>query len=248
MGISCSETKDKYTDNSNKINDKNNKETLEIKKVKNKNEDKNININKIKKTKNINNELDEQEPCFLSISRSICKIKASVELGLGFLLKYFIDDKYFYFLISNENVIKKEMIDKNEIIEILFDYDFKNIKIKLDKSERYIKIFKDKEINIIIIEIISKDDIDKAYFLLPYLENINTNNLINKDIYIPQYSLNKRLKSTKGIIKNITSNEIIHKTKMGKDSSGSPIFLKDSITIIGIHNKSNNKDNYGYLI
>ena len=97
MGISCSETKDKYTDNSNKINDKNNKETLEIKKVKNKNEDKNINITKIKKTKNINNELEEQEPCFLSISRSICKIKASVELGLGFLLKYFIDDKYFYF-------------------------------------------------------------------------------------------------------------------------------------------------------
>ncbi len=226
MGISCSETRDKVNNNSNKISDKKDKETFEIENFINISKD--INVNKdITKDKDINinsdiikdkemtkdkNKFEEQDPCFLSISKSICKIKTSIELGLGFLFKYLIDDKYFYFLISNENLIKKEMIDKNELIEILFDYDFKNIKIKLDKSERYIKIFKDNEINIIIIEILTKDDIDKAYFLSSCLDNININDLINKEIYIQEYSLKKKLKNSKGIIKNIISNEITQLT------------------------------------
>ena len=50
----------------------------------------------------------------------------------------------------------------------------KQKKIKLDKNERYIKDFRNTNIDAIVIEILPKDDISSDFFLLPninYLDN-----------------------------------------------------------------------------
>ena len=53
--------------------------------------------------------------------------------------------------------------------------------------------------------------------------------------------------SARGIIKEIDKNEFTHLANTKKGSSGSPIFLENSIDVIGIH-KEGSKDkteNYG---
>ena len=103
------------------------------------------------------------------------------------------------------------------------------------------------DLDITIIEIISKDNIDKSYFLLPYLDY---NNLENKSIYIPQFPEGNKLSNSRGEISGIDKYEIIHNASTTQGSSGSPIFLKDTTKVIGIH-KQGSKDkneNYGNFI
>ena len=59
-------------------------------------------------------------------------------------------------------------------------------KFKLDKNERIIECFNDSiNIDITIIEIIEKDNIDDSYFLLLNLDyNIENESFINKEIQI----------------------------------------------------------------
>ena len=101
--------------------------------------------------------------------------------------------------------------------------------------------------DITIVEIISKDKIEDEYFLLP---NINKIDYINKDIYIIQYPGGNDLSYSEGKIKEINNYEIIYDASTQSGSSGSPILLKDTKEIIGIHKQGNkNKnENYGTLI
>ncbi len=56
-----------------------------------------------------------------------------------------------------------------------------------------------------------------------------------------------------GINKDIKNNEITHLASLESGSSGSPIFIKDTIKVIGIHksatvdNKKNYADNWTYI-
>ena len=86
------------------------------------------------------------------------------------------------------------------------------IKIKLDEKERY--ILYNKEMDITIIEIISKDNIKDKYFLIP---NINNIDYINKDIYIVQYPGGNELSYLEGKIKDINNYDLIYdaSTKSG---------------------------------
>ena len=61
------------------------------------------------------------------------------------------------------------MIELKGTIEI--NYDNGNIRkeINIDKEERYIKDYKNLEIDAVIIEILEKDNINEDYFLLPDL-------------------------------------------------------------------------------
>ena len=60
-----------------------------------------------------------------SICRSICKIIYSYNgnyvIGTGFLIKLFIREKQLFCIMSNEHIIKKEIIDKNMMIEVYYD-------------------------------------------------------------------------------------------------------------------------------
>ena len=188
------------------------------------------------------------------VSKSICKIRIEIKseaiIGTGFLLKFYIDQELFYCLISNEHVIKKEIVENNNnIIYILYDNEL-SANIKLGNKKRYIKSFIDNELDITVVEILDEDNISKDCFLYPELETRINNRLINNWIYIPQYVKGKELMNAKGIIKDIDKNEFTHLANTEKGSSGSPIFLENRIKVIGIH-KEGNKDkteNYGDFI
>ena len=115
----------------------------------------------------------------------------------------------------------------------------------MNKSERFIECYK--SLDITVIEIRPQDKIEEKYFLLP---NLETNEFINKEIYIPQFA-GGLLCSSEGMIMNIDKGfEIIHSAGTDNGSSGSPIFLKNSKKVIGIH-KAGHKSltqNYGTLI
>ena len=101
--------------------------------------------------------------------------------------------------MSNEHVITKNAIENNGILYIYYDNEFKNIKIKLDQNERYIKTFRDIHLDITVVEILDKDKIYKDYFLENKV-NIQNDRLINQEIYIPQYANSEELKNARGII------------------------------------------------
>ena len=194
-------------------------------------------------------------PDLSNISKSICKIKIETILGIilgtGFLLKFKIEQELFYCLITNENVIKKYIIqNNNNIIYIIYDNEFKCAKIKLGSSQRYIKSFTDIHLDITVVEILDEDNISKDYFLFPENETIINNRLINNMIYIPQYMERKELIYINGKIKDISKYEFTYLANKEKGSSGSPIFLENSIKVLGIHKEDNiyKTENYGNFI
>ena len=193
-------------------------------------------------------DVNNAEINFLKVSSSICKISASSQIGSGFLLKYLIEDKISYFLISNESVITKDMIQNKDIIHILYDKESKNAEIKLDEKERFIKNFKEIDFNITLVEILSKDNIENYYFLNPEIEKYDENKLINGKIYIPYYPLEGKIANSEGSIEKIDKSEFSYSTKTEQISLGSPIFLEKSINVIGIHKSNNNNKNYGDFI
>ena len=162
-----------------------------------------------------------------SISKSICKIKIETNsetiLGIGCLLKFWIHQKLFYCLISNEHIFKKDIIN-NKIISMYFNGEL--ITQNLKNSKRYIKSFIDNGLDLSVIEIINEDKISKDYFL--WDEDVTDNNrLINSEIYIPNIS-KREFVNIKSKINKINKNEFIYLTNMENDLSGLPIFLENS--------------------
>ena len=72
---------------------------------------------------------------------------------------------------------------------------------------------------------------------------------MNKEIYIPQFPGGK-LKYSRGMIKSINNFQITHIGSIEFGPSGSPIFLENSIKVIGLHKAGDRekKENYGILI
>ncbi len=189
---------------------------------------------------------------FLKVSPCICKVEADGKTGTGFFIKFLTDQKYFYCLFSSKFIITKDIIDKNKNIIVYYDNEFKNINIKLNKEERYIQNFEeiDKNLSMVVVQILPKDKVHKEYFLLPELDIKDYNNLKNRQIYIPQYFLGKKLTNSTRIITDINNYVFTHTSSTGKGSFGSPIFLKESINVIGIHKQENPEipENYGNFI
>ena len=70
--------------------------------------------------------------------------------------------------MKNEHIIDKDMINNEEKFQIIYDDQNKSLNIELNKKERLIQNFKVLlNIDATIVEIIEKDNINKAYFLLP---------------------------------------------------------------------------------
>ena len=82
------------------------------------------------------------------------------------------------------------------------------------------------------------------------MPNINKIDYINKEIYIVQYPGGNDLSYSEGKIKDVNNYEITYDASTQTGSSGSPILLKDTTEIIGIHKQGSNykKENYGTLI
>ena len=121
-------------------------------------------------------------------AKSICKIITPEKNGSGFFIKFFKRDKEFYCLMTNEHVITKELVEQKQKIDAYYDSEEKNVEIKLNSNERFIKDFKYITIDATVIEILPKDNIPKHYFLLTLLDYMNNyDELINENIAIIQY-------------------------------------------------------------
>ena len=192
----------------------------------------------------------------------ICKATIKIELknfikASGFFLKFERNNKNFYCIMTNQHVIEPNMVRNKEEILIIYENEKKNFTIKLDKKERIIECFDDNDsfqIDVTIIEIIEKDNIDDSYFLSPNLDYNEINkSLINKDIQILQYPRGKILSLAMGIITEISSENdymFFHNADTLPGSSGSPIVLKGEKTVIAIHTGSvkDKKENVGFFI
>ncbi len=184
---------------------------------------------------------------------SVCKIIASNLIGTGFFIKLYKENKPLFVLMTNEHVIKKDMIEKNEKIEVYYNNQKNRIIITLNQKERFIQTYKEKlGIDCTIVEILSKDNVNENYFLHPNL-NYNLSNykeLKNKIISVVQFPGGANLSHSKGKLTNINKYEFTHKASTLKGSSGSPIFLGSNTNVIGIHKSGSNKEkeNYGDFI
>ena len=179
------------------------------------------------------------------VCKSICKIIYKNKFGTGFLIKFYKGEKELLCLMTNEHVITKEMIESKETVNINYNYEKKWIQIKLDERGRYIKY--DQNMDITIIEMKPDDKIKEKYFLIPNTKNIDYK---NKDIYIVQFPKGENLSYSEGKIKDINEYELIYDASTKPGSSGSPILLKNTAEVIGIHKQGNIKfeENYGTLI
>ena len=144
------------------------------------------------------------------------------------------------------------MIENKRTVNVLFNIESKKINIKLEPSERYIKTFKEYNVDATAIQIRTKDNIYEDYFLEPEL-GYDYKNLQGKEIFIPQFPSYQQLKNARGIIKKINDtnpNEFTHLAKTKSGSSGSPIFLKGNKRVLGIHKEGNTimNENYGDFI
>ena len=184
---------------------------------------------------------------FLQISKSICKIIIENNIGTGFLIKFLKGEKNFYGLMSCEHVITKKLIEKKSKITFFYDNSNKMKEFTLDTNKRYIKDFQDINIDATIVEILTTDNIIDDYFLLPNFEFMeNLGGLNNNLIQIFQYPNGENLGSSEGEIIKIKKKEITHKAGTKEGSSGSPLFIKGTTGVIGIHKAEDKDKDEGY--
>ncbi len=88
--------------------------------------------------------------------------------------------------MTNEHVVTKNLIDSKEKIVIYFDGQNKRREIILNENKRYIRDYRYIDLDVTIIQILKEDNIDKEYFLLPYIGDCNQ--LKNQKIYIVQFT------------------------------------------------------------
>ena len=199
--------------------------------------------NEINNINNSSNDLIQKK----YIIKSLCNIKILNKTFSGFFLKYNQDKKDFLCLIINGNLIPKEI--NGQTMTILFPYlDIKQKEILLNSNERLIKNFNDINIDVTLIQILPKDNTQNIYFLTPDMNYINdTDSLMNKNICISQGSMNNFDIATGKIVK-INKNEFCFYKSDNEDSLGSPIFLNNSIQVIGMHKGVIQGQNYGIFI
>ena len=185
-----------------------------------------------------------------AIKNCICKIVYIPKYGSGFFIKLPREDyegniSFLHCLISCHHVINKEMIDSKNEIKVFYEKEEKFVDIILDAKRRYIKTFTYLNIDATLVEILPSDNISEKYFLLPNLDYIDQYELL-KDIKIfaLHYPQNMELTLSSGIIRAIDVNcyKFSYRINSNNGSSGGPIFIKGTNTVIGIHkNRDNNE-------
>ena len=194
----------------------------------------------------------------MEVGKAICKISIEECVGSGFLIKLYKEKKPFYCLMTNEHVLEKR---ENEI-DVLYANQKNKLTIKLDGSDkRFIRDYKYMGIDLIIIEILSQDLVDEvdlfndnnSFFLSPnvdYNDKGGYEKYINRNIYILQYPEGGSLSVSDGIIESIENYYFTHKASTKSGSSGSPIFLKNSSFVLGVHQAGFDDDekNLGFFL
>ena len=133
-----------------------------------------ISMKELKESLIENNKIMKTNKFINRVSRSICKIiikeKGGAKKGTGFFIKINTNNNnYKNFLMTNDHVVERKYINNKKIIEVHYDNGFKQIKIVLDEYERIINSFRD-IIDLTMIEIIEKDNIDETFFYIQIID------------------------------------------------------------------------------
>ena len=185
------------------------------------------------------------------IAKSVGKITIGKTSGTGFFIDLSKNEKKFTFLITNQHLIEEENNEPKKKIEFIYNNNNDKLELELDKDKRLIYNFKGEiGIDSTVVEILPDDKVLEDLFLKTELIYIDhRNELKDKEIYIIQFpeEKEKELKYSEGKILSILNTEFTHNATTLESSSGSPIILKNTKKIIGIHKKGNinNKENYG---
>ena len=188
----------------------------------------------------------------LTANKATVKIIQTDGFSSGFFLKTKRNVKPFYCLITNNHVISEKEINAKDEIHLIFDGQEK-LKFNLDKEERIIICLGENlKLDVTIVEILPKDNLNDSNFFQPYeeLDELNEKFLGN-DIRIVQFPEGGEISlSTGKIIKffETNSNCFFHDASTKKGSSGSPIMLKGDDKVFGIHRGSNQVNNIGIFI
>ena len=138
-----------------------------------------------------------------TVLKSFCKIEYDDKISSGFLIKFFKSSQDFFCLMTNKQVISREIISQRKKITFYYDSGTKMKEIDLFPDERFIKDFQDLNIDATIIEIKPNDGITKDYFLIPPIDYMyNSNELLNKEVLVLDYRFGQLPYST-GKIKEI---------------------------------------------
>ena len=201
--------------------------------------------NRFQETKFLFSDLHTVDMDLYNVLPSVCKIRVNEWVGSGFFIKL----KEINYLMTNEHVITRKAIDNKNNILIYYNCEKENLIINLNKCQRHIQEFRNINLDITIVEILPKDRVDDYLFLEPEINEPLY--LRNKKIYIPQFPGGKKLSHSEGTIDSINGYEFSYTASTMKGSSGSPILLKNSIKVIGIHKEGDKfklSRNYGNLI
>lgn len=181
--------------------------------------------------------------------------------GIGFFIKFKLNNETRYFLMTCYHIIEEGYINKKITIPIYYGKVSQEIKleIELDRSKRYIRSF-GKPFDVTLIEILEKDKIGKDKFLVPdwnYKNGYEFYTNKNNDFYLagyPQDNSNKIKRSTSSgkITKILKKPKFEHSLDSSYGNSGSPncIINKDNLFVVGIHKQGHKTEpiNYGTFL
>jgi hypothetical protein len=145
----------------------------------------------------------------------------------------------FFLEINDANLpFKRGLITANHVFdinkEIRFLYKNESKIIKITKNRR---VFTDKKLDYTFIEILPEDNIN-LFFIFDDLPNNDLQHLNNQEIILVQHTkddLSYSVGNIREIIGEDSINQITHTCPTQEGSSGSPILLRNNLTVIGIH-------------
>ena len=186
----------------------------------------------------------ESELIIEQMKTCICKIHLSNKKGTGFFIKIPFRNQSMNVLMTNYHVLNETEISDGNIITVTLNNEatIKNIKMDFNR-----KRYTNQKLDITIIEILEKDYInnyltlDKQIINRIYLgkddssTNYISNLYSNESIYILSYINTEEIFASYGLLNKIDKTDLQHKCYTGQGSSGSPILLLKSKTVIGIH-------------
>ena len=205
----------------------------------------------------------ETEFIIEQMKNCVCKIHLGQKKGTGFFIKIPFRNQSMKVLMTNHHVLSENDILNGTIITISLNNEilFKNIKMDSNR-----KRYTNEVLDITIIEILEKDDINNFLTLDQQIKSrislgkddisINTNYISkniysNQSIYLLNYINNNNFEEiviSYGLLNKIDRREIQHKCFTGKGSSGSPILLLQTKTVIGIHCGGTSLFNFGIFL
>lgn len=189
------------------------------------NDKKNVWINK-----NLNKYSCKAENC-------ICFIELENSHGTGFFCKIELSDLSLKLkcLITNNHIINKDYLKKEDHIKLLIKDKSEEIIIQLKYKNR--RTFFDKTIDYACIELLEEDNINDFFIVDPKIYNQNYSHEIfrKETIVISSFPGKSNLITDDGNINSIEDIFFYHKANTSPGSSGGPIILISNLCVIGIH-------------